>query len=404
MLFKSRYSDLYSTGTLISSSLNGMETLTPDAVGHVIDLLNVKQSTALLVTNQDGICIYDGSGKNVGLPVEGEELKKSLSGNDYFHCSYSHGSTVSICAVSVMYYDNVTGCVLLSDVENEQSAMIQVLEKNLFLVSLILEVAVIFFALLFAFLFFRRTGKLLDSFHYVRNGDYSYRINLSGHDELSKLSEEFNKLTEKLEDSEELRRRFVSDASHELKTPLASIKLLGETILQNDLDTETQNEFVHDICSEADRLNRMSVNLLQLSKMDSKVDEDKEIVSLQNVMERVSRMLRPIAEERKIGLSMDFSDYSTVLATEDDIYQVFFNLIENGIKYNQDGGKLNVTSRLDEDDVIVSVRDTGVGIPEDAQQHIFERFYRVDKARSRAAGGSGLGLSIVHDIVVKNFG
>ena len=92
------------------------------------------------------------------------------------------------------------------------------------------------------------------------------------------------------------------------------------------------------------------------------------------------------------------------MTVEDDMYQILFNLVENAIKYNQDGGLVHVRLNREDDDVVISVQDTGVGIPEDAMEHIFERFYRVDKARSRQAGGSGLGLSIVRELVVRNYG
>ncbi len=403
MLFKSRYSDLFNTGTLLSSSLNGMESLSSEAVGQIVDLLNIDSNTSVAVTDLEGNAIFETDHFRDAYSEE-PEVAKALGGKDVFRCYYRNGVTVSICAVSVMYFDKITGCVYLQNFEYDQSAMIQVLEKNLFLVSAILELAVILFALFFAFLFSRRTSKILASFPFIRSGDYSYRIALSGNDELTKLSDEFDKLTEKLENSEEIRRRFVSDASHELKTPLASIKLLGETILQNDLDSDTQKEFVSDICNEAERLNRMSQKLLQLSKMDSQIEDEKEIVSVDAVISKVYRMLEPLAKKSGIILEKSVDPSCTVLATEDDLYQVLFNLTENGIKYNRDGGKVTVTAVIEDEDVAICIKDTGLGIPENAVDHIFERFYRVDKARSRASGGSGLGLSIVHDIVVKNYG
>ena len=115
-------------------------------------------------------------------------------------------------------------------------------------------------------------------------------------------------------------------------------------------------------------------------------------------------MLRPVAAQRGITLSCRLSLDCSVLATEDDMYQIIFNLVENAIKYNVNGGKVFVNAWMENDDVTLRVEDTGVGIPDDAREHIFERFYRVDKARSREAGGAGLGLSIVHDMVERNYG
>ena len=407
ILFKAKHASMQEKALLISSSLSGMEYLSADSVKQVVELLGEGTATRIIVTDEQGWCLYDNLSENsveqtlVMLP----EVYTALCGHDVFHGSYREGSSTSYCAVPVMYYDTPIGAVYLMDYEQEQSAMIAMMEATTFRISVILEGVVILFSILFSLIFSRRMQTILQSFPRIREGDYDYKINLRGHDELAALAGEFDKLTDKLADAEDSRRRFVSDASHELKTPLASIKLLAETILQNDLDTETQREFVSDICSESERLNRMTQKLLTLSKTDSlRTEEDREVVVLGYVVERVFKMLRPVAAERDITLSCRLSLDCSVLATEDDMYQIIFNLVENAIKYNVNGGQVSVNAWMENDDVTLEVEDTGVGIPEDAREHIFERFYRVDKARSREAGGAGLGLSIVHDMVERNYG
>ena len=218
------------------------------------------------------------------------------------------------------------------------------------------------------------------------------------------LGEEFNDLTVKLQTSENKRRQFVSDASHELKTPLASIKLLTDSILQNDMDMNTVREFVEDIGDEAERLNRMTQKLLSLSRIDSQQDGDCEIVYMAPTIERVVHMLNGIAQQSKITIDLHLEGDSPILILEDDLYQIVFNLVENGIKYNVSGGKLTISLLQENDNAILRIADTGVGIPAHAINHIFERFYRVDKARSRKSGGSGLGLAIVRNIVERNQG
>jgi signal transduction histidine kinase len=189
-----------------------------------------------------------------------------------------------------------------------------------------------------------------------------------------------------------------------LKTPLASIKLLSDSILQNDMDQDTIREFVGDIGNEADRLNRMSQKLLSLSRIETQADSDCEIVYIAPTVERVIRMLSAIAEKSNISIVVDTANDCPILILEDDLYHIIFNLIENGIKYNAPGGKLTVSIQRDVDNAVVSISDTGYGIPKDSLVHIFERFYRVDKARSRKTGGSGLGLSIVRNMVERNHG
>jgi signal transduction histidine kinase len=244
----------------------------------------------------------------------------------------------------------------------------------------------------------------MTSMRIIQNGDYSHKVNMGGNDELTVLGNEFNDLTERLHTSEQKRRRFVSDASHELKTPLASIKLLTDSILQNDMDRDTMHEFVGDIGNEAERLNRMSQKLLSLSRIETQEDGDCEIVYLKPTLDRVTRMLSGIAESGNIDLVCSIVEDSPILILEDDLYQIAFNLAENGIKYNTPGGTLRIALHREADNAVLKISDTGMGIPEDSLPHIFERFYRVDKARSRKSGGSGLGLAIVKNLVERNGG
>ena len=189
-----------------------------------------------------------------------------------------------------------------------------------------------------------------------------------------------------------------------MKTPLASIKLLTDSILQNDMDMETVREFVGDIGNEADRLNRMTIKLLSLTKVDGQETVDSEIIYMEPTIRRVERMLAPMAGQAGIRIELELGGDCPILILEDDLYQIVFNLMENGIKYNVPGGSLKVCLQRQEDNALLTVSDTGTGIPQDALEHIFERFYRVDKARSRASGGSGLGLAIVKALVLRNRG
>ena len=201
-----------------------------------------------------------------------------------------------------------------------------------------------------------------------------------------------------------MRRQFVSDASHELKTPLASIKLLADSILQNDMDVDTVREFVADIGDEADRLTRMSGKLLSLTRFHPETGSDCEITYFRPTIERVRRMLSTIADMACVELRTEIITDSSILIMEDDLYQIIFNLVENGIKYNLPGGSLTIRLTRLADKAVLTIRDTGMGIPPESLDKIFDRFYRVDKARSRQSGGSGLGLAIVKDMVERNRG
>jgi signal transduction histidine kinase len=266
-------------------------------------------------------------------------------------------------------------------------------------------VLIIAFSIIYAISFSGRLRKIAHSMRIIQQGDCTHKVQLSGRDELTFLGQEVNELTERLQISEGKRHQFVSDASHELKTPLASIKLLSDSILQYDMDMDTVREFVTDIGNEAERLNRMTQKLLALTKGDAGSDYvEREIIYMVPTLKRVVKMLSGIAETNQITIYTEIKEDIPVLVQEDDLYQIIFNLVENGIKYNTPGGKLFISLQRKDDLAVLRVRDTGVGIPEDAIGHIFERFYRVDKARSRQTGGSGLGLAIVRSMVERNGG
>ena len=200
-------------------------------------------------------------------------------------------------------------------------------------------------------------------------------------------------------------KQFLSDASHELKTPLAAIRLLTDSILQTDnMDMETVRDFVTDIGSEAERLSRITEDLLRLTRLDSGAAAEPAPVAVAPVLRRVVRMLAVVAREQETTLSYEADESAVVLATEDDLHQILYNLMENGIKYSGHMGFVHTALTVEGGDVVIRVEDNGVGISDEDMPHIFERFYRVDKARSREVGGTGLGLSIVSDTVRRRGG
>lgn len=383
------------------AKLNIMNTYT---VSNALSDLESLKVARLIVTDHSGLAIYDSLNKKSDNYVLFPEVVQALQINDTFSWNYHDGTMQSRAATPIMSYGTLVGCVYMMEYDTQQGQLIKTLQQNTLYVTLVLEVAVIIFSIFFSSSFTRRLKRIMVSMRVIREGDYSHKVDMGGNDELTVLGNEFNDLVEKLQTSEQKRSNFVSDASHELKTPLASIKLLSDSILQNDMDIETVREFVGDIGNEADRLNRMSQKLLSLSRIESQADSDCEIVMITPTIERVVRMLSAIADENSITISTDLTDDIPILILEDDLYQIIFNLVENGIKYNRPGGKLMIKLQRNEDNAVLTVQDTGVGIPEDALSHVFERFFRVDKARSRKSGGSGLGLSIVRNMIERNSG
>ena len=391
---------------LTATEIAGLEVLNGSTIASAVADMSSLKVTRLIITDHSGNAIYDSLNNNsqAGKYALLAEIVHALDGYDVFSWSYHDGAMQSRAATPIISYGTLVGCVYMMEHDTEQGALIRTLQNNTFTITLILEIAVIIFSLFFSNAFTRRLRKIMVSMRIIREGDYSHKVKMGGNDELTVLGDEFNDLVERLQTSEQKRSNFVSDASHELKTPLASIKLLSDSILQNDMDMETAREFVEDIGNEADRLNRMSQKLLSLSRIESQADSDCEIVYIAPTVERVIRMLGAIAQKNDITIETNLTNDCPILILEDDLYQIVFNLVENGIKYNTAGGRLSISVCRQDDNAVLVFKDTGVGIPKESLKHIFERFYRVDKARSRKSGGSGLGLSIVRNMVERNRG
>lgn len=224
--------------------------------------------------------------------------------------------------------------------------------------------------------------------------------------EVEELTGDINGIFAKAQLLEESRQEFVSNVSHELKTPITSMKVLSESLMmQENVPVETYREFMNDIVQEIDREAQIINDLLTLVRTDKGPDSlNLENVDMNALMEVILKRLKPLAEKRKIEIT-----YESFREVNADIDKVKFtlaisNLIENGIKYNVDGGWIRVSLNADHKNLYIKVADSGVGIPADCVEHIFERFYRVDKARSRDTGGTGLGLAISRNIIVLHKG
>ena len=408
LVFRANESAVMERARVIAASFQDLDSVTEEAAQQAVLVLGPQSYDRIVITDEAGFAVFDSLsvGNETGAQFLLPSVVQALEGSDVFYSRFRSGLIECYASVPIMYFDVPIGAVYLMVCDSAQGALLKGLEATVLRLSLILALAVIAFSVFFSAIYSRRMRRVMDSVRNLREGDYTEenKIRIHSHDELEQLATEFNLLTDRLHESEQRRRQFVSDASHELKTPLASIKLLSDSILQNDMDPGTVREFVGDIGDEADRLTRLSQKLLELTKLDAMAEEERRIVDIQAVARKVFRMLQPQIAARNLRLEDATIPGCTIKIQEDDLYQIIFNLVENGIKYNNDGGLLRLSLEKNENNVTIRVMDGGVGIPEEAIGLIFERFYRVDKARSRQAGGSGLGLSIVHDMVVRNFG
>lgn len=391
---------------LASSEIAQLQVINRTTISETLSRIGSLRVTRVIVTDQEATVLYDSTGTEINGTVATEpEIKNAITKNmDVFSWTYDDGAMTSSMVAPIISYGSPIGAVYMIEHDPQQGQILRSIQINTLTISIALELILILFSLVFSKTYTRRLRRIMVSMRIIRGGDYTHKVKMGGNDELTVLGDEFNDLVEKLYTSENRRRQFVSDASHELKTPLASIKLLSDSILQNEMDQETANEFVQDIGNEADRLTRMSEKLLALTYTEANPYPEFEICKIGPTIERVVRMLSLQAQKNNITIELDLTNDASILIIEDDLYQIIFNLVENGLKYNVKDGKLHISLSQSDDTVIVKISDTGVGIPEEAIENIFERFYRVDKARSRQSGGSGLGLAIVRSIVERNNG
>ena len=249
--------------------------------------------------------------------------------------------------------------------------------------------------------------KITNSIEGLTEGYLEEQISVTDYLETELITNAFKRMLKRIKVLDDSREEFVSNVSHELKTPLASIKVLADALnSQPDVPLEQYQEFMKDISSEIDRENQIITDLLSLVKMDRKaLDLNIETVNINDLIGLIMKRLTPIAKLRSVELTFDSFRPVNAEVDQTKLALAFSNLVENAIKYNQpEGGWVRISLNADHKYFYVTVADSGIGIPEEAQDHIFERFYRVDKSHSREIGGTGLGLAITRNAIVMHRG
>lgn len=392
-----------------------------DALYRMALLQGQRLQGRVYVLDRDGIVQTDGFSKHNGYRLQYREIVSVLWGGKDFDYGFHRLNRaqpgdkqlfldapekywVVYYASSVVLGGEVIGAVVFStsiqDVQ-DSVAMIGQQTTTVLVGTLFVLIVVIF---LVARFITQPIVTLTQVIRHMARGNFSQRVAISGQSELAQLGEAFNAMSERLEHTDRLRSEFVSNASHELKTPLSTIKILTETVLyQGEGNWEMAHEFLSDINKEIDRLNAIITDLLRLVKIDQLEDSlDKREMSLDALVEETALRLKPIAESKGLSLLVQPQPV-TLLGDYSKLGQAVYNLLDNAIKYTVEG-EVGVSCGVGDGMGVVKVWDTGPGIPEKDLDHIFERFYRVDKARARETGGTGLGLSIVERIAMLHGG
>lgn len=312
-----------------------------------------------------------------------------------------------LCSVSPMIQGaNVIGCVVMSASAQTLIDRVFRIEFQMTMMTLAIALVVVIMAMAISGAIIRPVRRLTAGIQIIGQGNFTHRVAVRGHTELDEMARTFNSMTERLENLDNERSEFVANASHELKTPLSSIKVLVETMLHQDpMDEDMTREFLGDINSEIDRMSTLIGDLLALVKRDtSETPREKEAVDLVSMTLRVASKLQPLAQMKNIDLDVNATGMAMVMGEPMALEQMVTNLTDNAIKYTPEQGRVSLAVTVKGGKVYLLVKDTGIGIAKEHIPYIFDRFYRVDKARSRQTGGTGLGLSIVKAIVKQHEG
>lgn len=247
----------------------------------------------------------------------------------------------------------------------------------------------------------RPLNTLTHAVRHMERGDLTQRVAINSRDELGDLGQAFNSMAAQLETVDRARREFIANASHELRSPLASIKTLAQSLADGDeRDPAVYREYLRDIDSEMDRLNRLVNDLLHLARLEEQESPPQFTnCDISELADHVASIMDSLARSRGVAIAKQVADRLEWTLDRDLVVRILFNLVDNAIRHTPAGGRVTIEARTADHQLLLCVRDSGEGIPEEELPFIFDRFYRVDKARSRATGGTGLGLSIVRQAV-----
>ena len=377
-----------------------------EVIDGELSMISSAFSARVLVINRNGRIIEDTYDIDEGKYAYSEEVIQCFEGVNT--SAYDKDNTYIELTIPLTNgkSDQIDGVMLISTSTIEIQDTIGRMEHRGNLLMLIISMLVIFLSFIVSKILVRPFSRVSKAIEELTDGYLDEEISVTDYTETEMITNVFNKLLKRMKILDDSRQEFVANVSHELKTPMTSIKVLADSLAgQEDIPVELYKEFMQDITVEIDRENKIITDLLALVKMDRKAsDLNIQKVSINELLENILKRLKPIADKKKVELVLE--SYRPVVAEIDEVKLslAFSNLVENGIKYNIDEGWVHVTLNADHKYFYVTVSDSGIGIPEESIDKIFERFYRVDKSHSREIGGTGLGLAITRNAIVMHRG
>lgn len=395
------------SGYLTNSALDNA------AIDTELSLLSDIFSGRILIVNSGFKIVEDTFAISDGKTLISDEVIRCFQGeNTSRYDSLKH---YFVLAIPIPEFEQETGTIttgktagvmIVTASTESMYSLEESLKDKASLYEMIIFVIVLIVTILSVHLIMKPFGTLIASIRRAGDGNLDEDVNEEAYRETKQISGTINKTLEKLKAVDQSRQEFVSNVSHELKTPITSIRVLADSLMgMEDAPKELYQEFMHDISDEIDRESKIIDDLLTLVRMDKASSElSCTQVQINGLIEMVLKRLRPIARKRNIELIFESKRDVTADIDEVKFSLAINNLVENAVKYNKEDGWVRVTLDADHKFFYLKVADSGIGIPAEFKERVFERFYRVDKARSRETGGTGLGLAITRSVVLMHHG
>ena len=378
-----------------------------EMVTDIVMRLSMEIKSRVMVSDLNGKILIDSYNTLEGDRLNEEELSLALLGKNVAKQHYleKYGRVMYV-AVPIVNKGRVLGAVFISSSLEEIFSNIRSTMRKFMVLSFFSLAITAFISFIFADIISKPIEKLTEAVKRMARGKFNQKVEVYGNDEISNLGRAFNLMTTKLDQVDKQRREFVGNVSHELRTPLSSIKILSETLIhQEDTPEKIYKEFLKDIDSEVDRLNKIIDSLLYLVDLEKEnIHLDYQVTYVNYLIQKIISSLKPLADKKNIALNFDEKVKIQVMLDKFKVQQSLINIIGNAIKYTPENGKVDVELYTVQDNFVIKVKDNGIGIPEDELPFIFDRFYRVDKARARKTGGTGLGLSITQQLIALHQG
>lgn len=375
-------------------------------VGAQINQLSSFYDGRVMIIDSTFTIITDSYGMDEQKTITAQEIIRAFKGEEISRYDEEYQYIEMALPITRSDSKKPLGVMLVSVSADKILVNKQYFQKNLDMLEIIVFVIVLVLAWFLSRGWIRPFDRVIEAIKLEKRGLGTGEIHVGGCSEVERISEACNQLISNMKLLDDSRQEFVSNVSHELKTPITSMKVLADSLLdQEDVPAELYREFMADIAAEIDRESKIINDLLSLVKMD-KSSSSLNIAStnMNSLLEMILKRLRPIAQQQDIELVLESFRPVTAEVDEVKISLAFTNLIENAVKYNNPGGWVHVTLNADHQFFYVTVEDSGMGIPEESLEHIYERFYRVDKSHSREIGGTGLGLAITRSSILMHRG